>query len=209
MADNSLFPWLSPSAKLGLTLAVIVTSGLISLENWPIQGLLLGLVFAGLSLAEVSLRYLLRRVAMFIPLLLVFGISLPAGPMNELAWGWTISLWMRCLISFLAGLWLIHVLPFPLLLVTLRRWHFPPVLIVMLGFMFRYTYILWDELRRLRNARDARDFGGAPWWRAWSINSQMIGLLLLRSMERAERTHRAMLSRGWDGSIRFLNVDGE
>jgi energy-coupling factor transporter transmembrane protein EcfT len=29
--------------------------------------------------------------------------------------------------------------------------------------------------------------------------------LLLRAMERAERSHRAMLARGWDGSIRFLD----
>ena len=75
----------------------------------------------------------------------------------------------------------------------------------MLGFMYRYVFILWDELRRLRNARDARDFGGGSCWRRWSTGAEMIGLLLLRAMERAERTHRAMLARGWDGSVRSLD----
>jgi len=193
--------------KLAITMTVILVAGLVPLEHWPAQGLLLAITFTGLSLAGVTMRYLLRRLVLFLPLLLVFGLSVPAAGASDLAWSWTISMWLRCTVSFMAGLWLIHVLPFPELLSTLRRWRCPLVLIAMLGFMYRYTFILWDELRRLRNARDARAFGGNSWWRSWSINSQMIGLLLLRAMERAERTHRAMLSRGWDGSIRFLNMD--
>jgi cobalt/nickel transport system permease protein len=193
--------------KLFLTVGAILVAGLIPLEHWPAQGLLLALVFIGLSLAGVTMPYLLRRLGLFLPLLLVFGLSVPAVRSNDAAWSWTVSLWLRCTVSFLAGLWLIHVLPFRELLSTLTRWRCPLVLVAMLGFMYRYTFILWDELRRLRNARAARDFGGGPWWRAWTVNSQMIGLLLLRAMERAERTHRAMLARGWDGSIRFLETD--
>ena len=191
--------------KLLLTLTVIIVAGVIPLEFWPAQGLLLALVFVGLSLAGVTIPYLVRRLGLFLPLLLVFGFSAPMLRSNQAVWAWTFSLWLRCTVSFMAGLWLIHVLPFRELLTTLRRWHCPPALIAMLGFMYRYSFILWDELHQLPNARAARDFGGGPWWRTWSINSQVIGLLLLRAMERAERTHRAMLARGWDGSVRFLD----
>lgn len=77
----------------------------------------------------------------------------------------------------------------------------------MLSFMYRYIFILWDESARLRHARDARDFGRSSRFKIWTSNAQLIGLLLLRAMERAERTHHAMLARGWDGSIRFLGDD--
>lgn len=198
---------LPATARLLLTLVTILIAGTIPAEYWQAQGLLFALTFVGLSLAGVTLRYLIRRLTLFLPLLLVFGLSIPVARSSEAAWSWTISLWLRCLVSFMAGLWLIHVLPFHELLITLRRWRCPLVLIAMLGFMYRYSFILWDELRRLQNARAARDFGGGPWWRKWALNSQLIGLLLLRAMERAERTHRAMLARGWDGSIRFLEID--
>ena len=194
-------------ARLVLTLAVILCAGLIPLEFWPAQGFLMGVVFIGLSLAGVTMGYLLRRLALFIPMLIILGLSVPATQSNEAAWNWTLSLWLRCLVSFLAGLWLINVLPYRELLATLRRMRCPLVLVAMLGFMYRYTFILWDELHRLRNARAARDFGQKSRWRDWSADAQMIGLLLVRAMERAERTHRAMLARGWDGSVRFL--DGE
>ena len=203
----SFFQSMPGGLKLVMALAMILTAGFIPLENWPAHGLLIGIIYVGLSLAGVTTGYLLRRLALFLPLLLVFGLSAPAVRSDGAAWSWTISLWLRCTDSFLAGLWLIHVLPFRDLLTTLHRWHCPAVLIAMLGFMYRYTFILWDELHRLQNARAARDFGAVSWRRTWSTNSQMIGLLLLRAMERAERTHRAMMARGWDGSVRFLESD--
>lgn len=191
--------------KVGLTLGIIIASSLIPIENWPAMGLLLVLVFVGLSVAEVTIGYLARRLAIFLPMLLVFGLSVPLTQWNNsAAWTWTLALWMRCTISFLAGLWLIHVLPFPQLLATLLRWRVPKILVAMLGFMYRYIFILWEELARLKQARDARQFGEMSFLKQWLGNAQLIGLLLLRAMERAERTHHAMLARGWDGEIRYL-----
>jgi cobalt/nickel transport system permease protein len=194
--------------KLGLTLLAILTASLIPLENWPALGLLLVTVLTGLIFADASLGYLARRLALFLPLLVVFGLSVPMTQIDRSsAWEWTISLSLRCIVSFLAGLWLIHVLPIPELLTTLLRWHCPKLLVAMLAFMYRYVFILWDELARLRHAREARDFGRSTMMMRWMGNAHLIGLLLLRAMERAERAHRAMLARVWDGSIRFLGEE--
>jgi cobalt/nickel transport system permease protein len=199
---------LPAAAKIVLTLAVIVLASLIPIEHWPASGLLLVIVFVGLSLAEVGLGYLIRRLALFIPMLLLFGLAVPITHFEKTdAWLWMFALWLRCLIAFLAGLWLIHALPFQEFLATLLRWRVPTLLVAMLAFMYRYIFILWDELARLRHAREARDFGGGSLMMRWTGNAQLVGLLLLRAMERAERTHHAMLARGWDGSMKFLGDD--
>ena len=39
---------------------------------------------------------------------------------------------------------------------------------------------------------------------SWTLLTSMIAMLLLRSFERAERVHDAMIARGWDGTIRTL-----
>ena len=70
-SDTSLCHGLPADAKLFLTLLVVVVSGLIPLEHWPAHGLLLVVVFAGLSLAGVTLGYLARRLMLFLPMLLV------------------------------------------------------------------------------------------------------------------------------------------
>ena len=76
----------------------------------------------GLSLADVKISYLIRRLALFLPMLLAFGLTVPMTQFDKgAAWSWMISLWLRCTVSFLAGLWLIHALPFPALMTTLLR----------------------------------------------------------------------------------------
>lgn len=206
--QNSFCHRIPSNWKLGLTLTVIVLASLIPLEHWPAIGILMVIVSIALCFANVTVGYLIRRLALFLPMLLVFGLSLPLSQLdNSAAWAWTVALWLRCTVSFLAGLWMIHVLPFPELLATLLRWRCPTLLVAMLSFMYRYIFILWDELARLRHARDARDFGGGSLAMRWMGNAQLIGLLLLRAMERAERTHHAMLARGWDGSVKFLGDD--
>ena len=66
--DESVCHTLPAGAKLVLTLLAILAAGLIPLEHWPAQGLLLAVVFTGLSLAGVTMRYLARRLALFVQL---------------------------------------------------------------------------------------------------------------------------------------------
>jgi cobalt/nickel transport system permease protein len=93
--------------------------------------------------------------------------------------------------------------PFPRLLAGLRRLGMPPVLVATLQFMERYRHVLVEEVDRMATARRARTFGRRGVL-SWSLLSGLIGLLFLRSFERAERVHDAMIARGWDGTIRSL-----
>ena len=61
--------------KIMLTLAVVVTGISIPVELWPIQGVLACLVFAGHSLANIPMTYLFRRLAMFLPMLLLLVLA--------------------------------------------------------------------------------------------------------------------------------------
>ena len=90
--------------KLGLTLTVIVVASLIPPEHWPALGLLLVVVLVGLTFADATVVYLIRRLAIFLPVLFLFGLSVPMTQVDKsAAWTWTIALSMRCTVSFLAG----------------------------------------------------------------------------------------------------------
>jgi cobalt/nickel transport system permease protein len=56
----------------------------------------------------------------------------------------------------------------------------------------------------MRRARAARTFEQAPRARLRTA-AGLIGMLLVRSFERSERVHAAMLARGFDGEIRTLD----
>jgi cobalt/nickel transport system permease protein len=93
--------------------------------------------------------------------------------------------------------------PFPRLLAGLRKLGVPPVLVATLQFMERYRHVLVEEVDRMATARRARTFGRRGVL-SWSLLGGLIGLLFLRTFERAERVHDAMIARGWDGTIRSL-----
>ena len=94
--------------------------------------------------------------------------------------------------------------PFPVLLTAMRRLGVPLVLVATLQFMERYRYVLLDEVNRMATARRARTFRRRGSL-SWSTLGGLIGMLFLRTFERAERVHGAMIARGWSGVIRSLD----
>lgn len=187
--------------------AATVEDVLASNTSWPIYGLLACVIFAGHSLAAIPLMYLVRRLALFLPMVVMLSIAVPAAEGFASPAGWAImfSILFRSSLAFMAMLWLVNVLPFDRMLMTLRRVRVPEVLLSMLAFMHRYVFVLWDELNRMTSARKARTFGKASLWFRWQTNARMVGTLLIRAMSRAERVHRAMCARGWDGHLRFID----
>ena len=196
---------LPPTMKILLALGIVAVGVSLPVELWPAQGALASLVFLGHSLAHIPLAYLMRRLVLFLPVMFLLAISVPAAEGFGRGWEIMAAIMIRSTLAFITALWLVNVMPFDQLLVTLRRLWVPATFVAMLAFMYRYFYVLWDELDKMRVARRARSFGEGRLWFRWKTSAQMIGMLLLRALDRAERVHGAMCARGWDGRVRSLD----
>lgn len=86
----------------------------------------------------------------------------------------------------------------PALLNALSFFRLPHIFLSVLGAVARSLWIVTDEARRMNRARLMRGAGATLGARIRVVGG-MIGSLLLRSFGRAERVHRAMLARGYDG----------
>ena len=86
------------------------------------------------------------------------------------------------------------------LLRGLERLHLPQVLVQILSFMVRYADVVIGELRRMKVARESRGFR-ARHVGALTVLGPAAGSLFVRSYERGERVHLAMLSRGFTGRL--------
>ena len=195
---------LSPRLKILLTLAVIVLAILLPTSMWPAQGCLACLVFAALSLAEIPLAYLARRVALFLPLVALTALAVPLSRGFAGGWETGMGITIRATVAFLAALWLVSTTPFDRLLSALNRLGLPRLFTVMLTFVFRFLSVLFEELARMRTAQRARTFGTRPVKSGWRNAVQLVGMLLIRALDRAERIHGAMCSRGWTGKPHTL-----
>ncbi|WP_380169047.1 cobalt ECF transporter T component CbiQ [Jannaschia sp. R86511] len=86
------------------------------------------------------------------------------------------------------------------LVVGLQRLRVPGLFVTILSFMVRYLDVVVDDMRRMALARASRGFqarhlGHVP------VVAKAAGALFIRSYERGERVHLAMVSRGFTGTM--------
>jgi cobalt/nickel transport system permease protein len=216
---------LDPRVKLIATLAFIVVTSLTPVGVWPVYVLLFALVLSVTIVSELGVRRVLARSSLALPFVLaalpivftsgetVLGtIPLGFGSLTVYAEGLErfASIAVRSWISVQAAIVLASTTPFPDLLMAMRGIKIPRLLVAVFGLMWRYLFVMADEAGRLMRARESRSgstgnprlkTGGKLAWRA-RVTGGMAGSLFLRSIERGDRIHAAMASRGYDGEVR-------
>jgi cobalt/nickel transport system permease protein len=90
------------------------------------------------------------------------------------------------------------------LLAGLERLRAPRTLVAIAGFMVRYLDVIVGEASRMRIARASRCDDPRWLWQGRSM-AMSAGTLFVRSYERGERVHLAMLSRGYTGAMPELH----
>ncbi|WP_436500588.1 cobalt ECF transporter T component CbiQ [Actinokineospora sp. HUAS TT18] len=86
------------------------------------------------------------------------------------------------------------------LILGLQRLRVPAMVITIATLMLRYLDVIAAEARRMRTARISRGHDPRFLWQL-GATARGIGTLFIRSYERGERVHLAMVSRGWSGTL--------
>lgn len=198
-------------AALTFVSAVTVTDRR-HLAVFGVHALLVAIVAA---LARVPRRRAVVQLVVEAPVL-VFAAALPfvvGGPSVDVGnlslstegmWGaWNVV--AKATLGVSAMLVLTATTPVADLLVGLRRLRVPAVIVAIASFMMRYLDILQAELHRMNVARVSRGDDPRWLWQARAVAST-VGALFVRSYERGERVHLAMLSRGFDGRMPMVTT---
>ena len=201
---------LAPHVKVLATLLFVVAVVCTPRQAVWAFGVHAALLVAVGRLGRVPLRALLPRLAIELPFV-AFALALPfvaRGPRVEVL-GVALSvdgLWSawnvvaKGLIGLAAGLLLVATTPVPDLLRGVERLGVPPAFTAIAGSMLRYLEVVSGEMRRLQVARVSRAHDPRWIWQARAV-AATAGTLFVRTYERGERVHLAMVSRGWDGRL--------
>ena len=201
----------APAHLKVLALLVFMITVVATPDDWFVAfGAYLVLLLGLVRLSRVPPTYLLKRMVVEVPFVL-FAALLPfvaRGPRVEVL-GLSLSesgllagfgLLATATLGVIASLTLAATTEPQALLRGLERLRLPLMLVQIMGFMIRYLEVVTDELRRMAIARAARGFEPRnP--RHWPVLAASFGALFIRSYERGERVHLAMLSRGYEGRM--------
>jgi len=200
---------LDPRAKVLVTLVFIVM--VVSFGRYEVSALLPFALFPVVvaTAGDIPTGVLARKLLVVLPFAAVVGLFNPffdrqtlltLGPL-AVSGGWVsfLSIVLRAMLTVGAALALVAVTGFAGVCMALERFGVPQAFVVQLLFLYRYLFVLGDEGVRMARARELRSFGG----RGMGIKAygSLVGSLLLRTWDRAERIHMAMLSRGFRGEF--------
>ncbi len=204
---------LDPRAKVVAVLAYSVV--LISLGRYELPSAWYVLFpFVLLAWGGVPLRFVAKHIVLVSPFIVCLVAFSPVFDRTPVSWhgrvvpgGWLTgaSILVRFALGIAALIGLTATTRFPQLLKGLERLGVPQMLVMQLRFLYRYLFLLLDQAMHLRMARAARDAGRGPFRERWRVRAGLVGVLFVRTLEQAERTHQAMMARGYDGSIRLLH----
>ncbi|MFZ0426767.1 MAG: cobalt ECF transporter T component CbiQ [Acidobacteriota bacterium] len=215
---------LDPRTRILATLLFILSVNLVPLADWWLYLVGLALVWSCIAISGASFLKIWLRTLATLPFLLA-ALAIPFTTPGAVIWkmpgvGWPVTsagierfgtVLVRFLLAVQATVTLASVTPAHELLQALGRIGVPAALVAIIGLMHRYLSVIGDDAARMlraRAARSARMPGGrrpSPLWQT-RVAGSMIGSLFVRAVSRGERLHMAMRSRGFDGTIRSLEM---
>jgi len=174
--------------------------------------------FALLVVAGVPLKFVLKQILYVSPFIVVLAASslfygrgqvdVTFGPFQ-----WSVSTGViRCLsivfkfiITMAALISLVATTRFSELLKAMSKIGVPRLLVMQLGFLYRYIFMLIDKGRNIIRARSGRKLRNLGFKRELNTASAMVGTLFIDGLDTASRINTAMQARGFTGEINTLS----
>ncbi len=206
---------LDPRVKI---VAVLLFSVVVAVSN-RFEVLLLGLA-VGLCimlLARVPMRQLVRRLIpvnafvlflwIFLPFTLkgepFFSIGSLVGSHEGVLYATRISIKSNAIMLVLIAL----VASTSVLTLghAMHELRVPQKIVHLFFFTYRYIHVIYREYLRSVNAMKVRGFRPRTNMHTYKSFAYLVGMLLVRSSDRAQRVHNAMLCRGFRGKLYSLS----
>lgn len=198
-------------------LAFIIVSASTPITTWQAFIAYFGAIFAVSLIAKIPTLTLLIRSLIEIPFIL-FAILMPffgsgerfeAGPFNLYRESLLAAagIVVKGTLGVLSAVVLSTTTTARELLRGLEKLHLPKLMVQIAAFMLRYVNVISDEMERMKVARESRGFI-ATGIKDWKVIATAASALFIRSYERGERVHLAMLSRGYTGTLPHDQSEG-
>lgn len=212
-AGDSGLHRMDPRAKMIIATAfsLVVAMG----RGWSMLGLALGLGLLVIILARVPWGPVFKRLAVVNFFIAFLWLTLPFTLVTgDDGWRFTldprgvemalvITLKANAIVLVVMGM--VSTTPVVRLLHALHHMKVSDKLVHLFMFFFRYIHVFNQEYQRMRRAMRVRAFVPKSNLHTYRAMANLVGMLLVRSYDRAERVYQAMLCRGFTGTYWVLD----
>jgi cobalt/nickel transport system permease protein len=208
--EHSRLHDVAPEVKIVAALGFVISVAITPRRAILAFGLYALVVLALALWSRVPVRFLALRLTAVLPFI-AFAVVIPfvaSGTQTEILgmqvsveglWGsWNIM--VKALLGASVSILLTATTEIPEIIRGLGLLKVPATFTGIATFMIRYLELITDELSRVRVAMTSRGYD-PRWLHQTRPIATSAGAMFVRSYERGERVHAAMLARGFDGEM--------
>ena len=199
-----------PHIKILAGLLFIIVAVTTDITNWPAFVAYFAIIITITQIAKLPIITVFKRSLIEVPFIF-FALLMPFFGTGEVIEIGSISLYVNGLLAgasivvkgtlgILVAINLSATTTAREILNGLETLKMPTPMVQIASFMLRYVNVVNDEMQRMAVARQSRGFE-ATGIKHWPVLATAAGALFIRSYERGERVHLAMLARGFDGEL--------
>lgn len=217
------FQAIDSRVRLILTLGIIIFINLVPNNAWPSFILFLAVILSMAIFSSLNFLFLVKRSLFALPFALAAVPLMFMGPPPffsiSILGDWHVNLsypgcmkfigiFIKCCLSIQVAILFTATTRFQDVVIALKQLKVPALFTDIIGLMWRYFFVIADEVRRMMRARSSRSSMSVRGannlqkmvWMA-RVTGGMAGSLFLRSLERSDRVYAAMTSRGYSGNL--------
>ncbi len=172
------------------------------------------IIFWVAAISKIPPGYILKRCLVVSPFIIIAAVSYPlsltgtdavvTGQLLTEGVRTGLTIFLKAFFALLLLILLTSTGRFHRLLAGLRMLGMPRLLGVISALMYRYVFILHDELLRTTRARDSRTPGKIRINR-FRVYGNQAAMIFIRSLDRSQTVYNSMLSRGFSGEFPDMN----
>jgi cobalt/nickel transport system permease protein len=207
---HSVVHQIPPHIKILAGLLFIVVAVSTDITNWPAFVAYFAIIITITQIAKLPIITVFKRSLIEVPFVL-FALLMPFFGTGEVVEIGSLNLYIDGLLAgasivvkgtlgILVAINLSATTTAREILNGLEILKMPTPMVQIASFMLRYVNVVNDEMLRMAVARASRGFE-ATGVRQWPVLATAAGALFIRSYERGERVHLAMIARGYQGDL--------
>lgn len=195
---NLLDPRIKVISFIGLILCIVFT-GRSAYLTFNLYAILIAVL---ILLSGIPPIFIFRRSLVIIPFVIMVSFFILFKKDNGLLIFRNIVI--KSYLCILCMILLVSSTKFADLLKSLEQLKVPEIIVMIISFMYRYIFVVQDEIEHMGRARQSRSCGRRPWYNTTAL-ANTLGVLFIKSYERAEAVYLAMCARGFSGSVKTID----
>ncbi len=210
---DSIIHRFDPRLKIMMLLSFILPVSVLTFQHLGVLLLYTLAPFLLSMLSRVSIFHFFSKVLKLMPMILVVTIFLPfipTGSVPSYEFGWVridsqgleqfILINLKAFLILFMSVVLTTTTDLMMILRALEKFRTPEIVIITVSFMYRFIFLLIDEMERMIMGFRSR-YVCMTLTRRFGIATKMMGAFFIRTYERGERIYLAMESRGFRGKV--------